>query len=401
MDNYPKSLISVIIPAYNTEDYIERAVETVRKQTFENLEILIIDDGSTDNTGIKADKIGLLDDRVKVIHKTNGGLSDAMNLGLDIAQGDYIAFLDSDDAYHPRFLEILLDALLKNDCDIAQCEFYMTHNTDDHLFDMSDSKCELMNGMDAALKCAGEKLHEYIVAWNKLYKRNVLEGIRYPLGEINEDQFMTWRVFLNAGKVVYVRTFLYVHLQRRGSLMGSRYSRRHLQVIEAYIERSRFFHDKGYDREALFMMRWAKDWLLDGIEKLSNQNEDVSDLEKKGDLIEIELKKREEDFYKFPYELIDEGKKVVIYGAGMVGMAYYRQLLESSKYGHFLIVDKFAIRGRDEVESIDHIFDYKDAYIVIALENPLMASEVRDMLQRMGIDDDRIIWKVAPYIRED
>ncbi len=383
--------VSVIIPAYNVEQYVENCYESIKKQTYSNLEILIIEDGSTDKTKEICDRIALFDDRVIVIHKANGGLSDARNVGLDHANGEYIVFIDADDSIHPKYIEILLDGLIDNECDISQCEFFCTNDTKEHYIDQMSISYEVMTGKQATLLCSGEECIEYIVVTNKLYKKELFEDIRFPVGKIYEDQFTTWKLFWKAEKIVYVHALLYCYYQRMDSITGTGFSRRNLQVVEAYVERSRFLKEQGQAKEALYMIRWAYESLKRGIAELRSQGEKVDDLIDQTNELEIELQKREDDYYKVSFQRIQKARNVAIYGAGVVGMSVYRQIKQHFPDINTFMVDRYSIRGRELVKSIDHLLDNPDTLVVIAVEKDSIKDAIRKMLYRIGITDNNII----------
>lgn len=177
-----KELISVIIPVYNVEKYLNKSIESVIKQTYKELEIILVDDGSTDSSGKICDEFAQKDDRIKVIHKKNGGLSDARNAGISEAKGKYLGFIDSDDYIDKNFYEILYNVLKKYNSDISICKHRETY-TD---YEENTSKLEIKEQVfntEQALKellLFGE-VNNY--AWNKLYKKELFNEINYPVGK--------------------------------------------------------------------------------------------------------------------------------------------------------------------------------------------------------------------------
>lgn len=390
--------VSVIIPAYNMELYIGDSVQSVIDQTYKNLEIIVIDDGSTDGTAEICEELGRNDGRIRVVHKENGGLSDARNYGLQISTGEYIAFLDADDGYYPRFIEFLYDALERTDSDIAMCDFIVTKDVHGNLIEKLRYEEECMTGRKASGRTTGSDgvALEYIVAWNKLYKKQLFDGIAYPSRQNNEDEFITWKLLWKAKQVVYIHTFLHKYLQRETSIMGKRFSRDRLGVIEAHKEKRTFFEKKGLYKEA-HCASLAIDGLIDmAIEKLSEQGENVDDL------YQLRLKNRAETrklrdksalSIKFPCHRIAEGEQIAIYGAGWLGKSFYTQLKESGYARNIIWVDRYSIRDFKEVESIDKLCDPKIDHIVIALLDGFRAIQVKEMLLSMGIKEDKIVWE--------
>ncbi len=184
-------LISVIIPVYKVEDYLDRCVNSVVSQTYKDLEIILVDDGSPDRCPEICDEWAKKDERIKVVHKKNGGLSDARNTGLENSNGDYISFLDSDDYIHPNAYEILLATIKEQDADIVGCELLnvdvngkiinskWTGYSNVHNFN------EVYNGKEFLAKILEDQVVPY--AWNKLYKRQVIENQRFTVGALAED----------------------------------------------------------------------------------------------------------------------------------------------------------------------------------------------------------------------
>ena len=237
MDNQ-KPNISVIVPIYNVEPYLRRCVDFLLKQTYEDFELILVDDGSPDNCGAICDEYAAMDARVKVIHKANGGLSDARNAGLEIAQGEYIAFVDSDDWVAPEYLKRMMEAMQETGADICECGILRTHGADEvpaavcglpEVYETSDALEQLIH--DGAF-------HQHV--WNKLYRREVIADIMFPKGKTNEDEFWTYQAFGNAKKVAKISDVLYFYFQRPGSIMSETYSLKRLDALEAKLQRQQY-----------------------------------------------------------------------------------------------------------------------------------------------------------------
>ena len=240
MDN-KKPNISIIVPIYNVEPYLRRCVDSLLQQTCEDFELILVDDGSPDDCGAICDEYATLDSRVRVIHKPNGGLSDARNAGLEIAQGAYIAFVDSDDWVTPDYLERMLTAMLETGADICECEVLRTSGEEatatepgtSEVYETSEALGQLI--YDGAF-------HQHV--WNKLYRREVIADIMFPKGKTNEDEFWTYRVFGNAKKAAKISDVLYFYFQRPGSIMGETYSLKRLDALEAKLQRQQYIDSK-------------------------------------------------------------------------------------------------------------------------------------------------------------
>lgn len=229
-------LISVIVPVYGVEAYLDRCVESIVSQLYPKLEIILVDDGSPDSCPAMCDAWAARDSRIKVIHKTNGGLSDARNAGFQIATGDYISFVDSDDWIEPEFISALYNALLENRAEIAECGTIYVAETGEHIRIRRTPAQNPLDRIEALRKLVLED-GVYQTVWNKLYKRSVVDGIPFPKGKYNEDDFWTYQVFDRIETLALVERPLYNYLQRGNSIMGSSYSLKRLDGLEARFDR--------------------------------------------------------------------------------------------------------------------------------------------------------------------
>lgn len=229
-----QKLVSVIIPVYNVEQYLNKCIKSIMNQTYQNWELILVDDGSMDNSSVICDDWAEKDKRIQVIHKSNGGLSDARNTGFNVSKGEYISFIDSDDWVEPDFIETL--ALhLDQGADIADCATRLCDEQDNTLFVRGFSQEKVLDTQQAMISLIKES-GMYQTVWNKLYKRDVIVNIYFPRGKYNEDDFWTWKVFRNAKNVSVSPKPLYNYLQRKGSIMGNSYSLRRLDELEARFE---------------------------------------------------------------------------------------------------------------------------------------------------------------------
>jgi len=240
-----KDLISVIIPIYKVENYLRRCVDSVLSQTYSNIEIILIDDGSPDRCGEICDEYAKKDGRIKVIHKENGGLSDARNAGIEIAQGKYITFLDSDDWIHPKYLERLYNLLKATAADISVCNFTRT-SREDVQKEESNPVINVFTNLEALEHLTDELYVQMVVAWGKLYKRKLFDGIRFPVGKIHEDEFTTYKLLYKAKRVVVTSEQLLYYWQREDSIMGAGFNiRNRYHAAQAFMERAEFFDKIG------------------------------------------------------------------------------------------------------------------------------------------------------------
>ena len=235
-----EELISVIVPIYNVEKYLNKCIESIINQSYSNLEIILVDDGSKDSSGIMCDNYILKDKRIKVIHKENGGLSDARNVGIEKAKGEYIVFIDSDDWIDEKMIEILYNIIKKNNSDISICDYFLAYNEE---IQTQKEDIEIINLSNIeALKTIYDKDLGVcmIVAWNKLYKRNLFkDDIRYPYGKIHEDEFTTYKLLYKAEKISYTKQKMYYYRQRENSITSS-FNKKRLDCLEAFDERVKY-----------------------------------------------------------------------------------------------------------------------------------------------------------------
>ena len=225
------ALISVIVPVYKVEKYLDRCVQSIVDQTYRNLEIILVDDGSPDNCGAMCDAWAAKDSRIKVIHKENGGGAQARNVGLTCAKGDYIGFVDSDDYVHPEMYQYLHDMIRKTQADIAECGYYLTEK-DVFLQEEVEEGVQVFNTEEALRENIRDRICRQLL-WNKLYKRETVGDIRMVEGKTIDDEFFTYRVLARANRVAVGKRIMYAYRQQNESIMHQKYSTKWLAAIEA------------------------------------------------------------------------------------------------------------------------------------------------------------------------
>lgn len=246
-------MISIVVPVYNVEKYLGRCVDSILEQTYKDFELILVDDGSTDSSGTICDKLRKRDDRIRVIHQKNGGLSAARNTGLAEAKGEYITFIDSDDFIDQIFLEVLYQNALQYEADVSLCGYSLVwenpqknrkhkHNKDD--------KIKLYTGKKAANEIVSKSRTCMITAWGKLYHHSLREHLKYPEGKLHEDEFVTYKVFFASKKVVETEREGYFYFQRGTSIMNG-YNKKRLDKIEALKEAICFFKERQDEELAL------------------------------------------------------------------------------------------------------------------------------------------------------
>ena len=221
-------LISVIIPVYNVEKYLDKCVESVIKQTHKNLEIVLVDDGSLDNCPKMCDRWTKKDNRIKVIHKENGGLSDARNVGIDNTIGKYIYFLDSDDYIDKDMLENLYNDMKKNNSKISACGFiYETENKKEPYY----CKENYVENSESVLKRIFQDNDISTCIWDKLYQRDLFDEIRFPKGKIHEDTATLYKLIDKAKVISHISKAQHHYVQREGSILNSKFDTKQLDIV--------------------------------------------------------------------------------------------------------------------------------------------------------------------------
>ena len=238
------SKISIIVPVYEVEAYLERCIQSIMNQTYHEIEILLIDDGSSDNSGIICDTYALKDNRIRVTHKTNGGQADARNVGIDLATGDYIVFVDSDDYIHPEMCKCLLKNLQAGDADIAVCSFKMTYDNTE-TFDVGDYKTLIFSNIDALNLFFTFSSINMAVVWNKLYKKILFDGLRFPIDRFREDEAISYKLIYKSKRISITSRVLYFYRQRDNSLMHAKDAMKEVCLADIFEERLRYFADKN------------------------------------------------------------------------------------------------------------------------------------------------------------
>ena len=227
--------VSVIVPIYNVEEYINKCVDSILNQTFKEFELILVDDGSTDNSGNICDTYKSIDDRVHVIHKNNGGLSDARNFGIEAATGEFLYFIDGDDFIHEDTLESMYNSIMKTNSDIAICNMVRYYGeTDTEKFYNPVEKMKVLND-----NYRFETLKQPSVC-NKMFKAILFKNIKFPLKKYYEDTFIYHELLFNARRVVLTGKDSYYYRSRRGSIISGGYNKKYFDFIEAVYLRALF-----------------------------------------------------------------------------------------------------------------------------------------------------------------
>lgn len=228
-----KSKISIIVPVFNVEKYISKCINSIINQSYRNLEIILINDGSVDESAKICENFAQKDKRIIVIQQTYQGVSAARNRGLDIASGEYIGFVDSDDWIEHDMFEFLHVNLINNNADIAICNYKSVDINNTLLYYEKKAKLQ-MNNFEA-LKYYLIDNQNYL--WNKLYKRHLFDGIRFPINRVFEDVFVGYRLIENARSIIIMPECKYYYVSHNNSITKKAFSCSRLDLVEAYIDR--------------------------------------------------------------------------------------------------------------------------------------------------------------------
>lgn len=236
---YDEELVSVIVPVYNVEPYLCRCLDSIINQTYTNIEIILIDDGSTDNSYSICREYEEQHSNIVFLHKENGGLSSSRNVGMLYANGLYIMFVDSDDFIHEDCVRELYFLLKNNNVKISQCNFEKGSSDQ-----FSQKNEKIKNTFYSGYKMYETKYVNSVV-WGKLYDRIVLKDLEFPVSKINEDEFYTYKVLYAAEKVAVTNRRLYYYYKRSNSIMNNKEKEIELDIIDAFEERINFFDNKN------------------------------------------------------------------------------------------------------------------------------------------------------------
>ena len=258
--------VSIIVPVYNVERYICRCIDSILNQTFVNYELILVEDGSPDNSAYICDEYAKSDERISVIHKENGGLSSARNAGIDAAKGEYLFFVDGDDVIHPNTLNIFYNCIKKNNSEIVVSNFERFQDDSEIVFNGTYGDFEMISGI-----CALERIYDnrydtrYISVCGKLIKRTLFEGIKFPLGRIFEDEFIIHLLFYKSERVWGFESKFYYYYMDREGITGNLTLQKWFDEYDAQWARILFFKERGLDivyHKALLTFLNSAQWHL-------------------------------------------------------------------------------------------------------------------------------------------
>ncbi len=275
-------LISIVVPSYNVEDFIDKCVDSICHQDYENIEIILVDDGATDGTGAKCDEWTGRDSRVQVIHQENQGLSGARNAGIRAAKGKYIAFIDSDDMIAPDYVSTLHDCIIENGARMAQGLSKNFFKEEDIAGFVSRDDRRVISGYDMCKTLMSEYRMGWGIVMTKMFEKSLFDELEFPLGHIHEDEYLVYKLYWNSGKVALTDKIVYYYRsKRKGSITHSGYSLKRLDAVYARQERCEFFKNLG-EKELYQLAKLALCYTqLEAVGKLKD-----SDIEDKNKYIQ-------------------------------------------------------------------------------------------------------------------
>lgn len=228
-----KALISIIVPIYNVEKYLAKCIDSIIANTYTNIEVILVDDGSPDRCGKICDEYAQMDNRIKVLHKKNEGLSSARNAGMKMSTGDYIFFIDSDDTVTKNMFEVMIQYAKEYDADVVQCGYHRI-NEDGSIRSTEASDFSVLEGHDSIYRAFFEDWKITIPAQLKLYKKNIIKNKCFVEGRLHEDVMFISDILCDINKYIIIPDVCYMYLLRSGSIMRSRFSQKKMDILYAH-----------------------------------------------------------------------------------------------------------------------------------------------------------------------
>lgn len=267
--------VSIIVPVYQVETYLRQCIDSILAQTFTDFELILVDDGSKDKSGEICEEYAGKDGRVRVIHKENGGLSDARNAGLEQAAGEYFMFVDSDDYIAPTMIERLYNSIQSESADIAACNFCYVFDKKEKKDFSTAMEAEVLQGSEIFYYRKNDRSYGFwTVAWNKLYKSETFRNVRFRFGKYHEDEFWANDIYQLEIRVATIPECLYYYRQRDNSIMGKESIARNLDILEALRERIYIYLEKQeYTDQAYKVLIYSLEYLDKCRRLITNGND--------------------------------------------------------------------------------------------------------------------------------
>lgn len=376
-----RECVSIVVPVYNAEEYLKKCIDSILEQTYTNMEIILVDDGSKDASGRICDEYAQKDGRVRVIHKENGGSNSARLAGAKAAQGDYISFVDSDDWIEPVMIEEMMEAVSREKADIVTSGMYIEHPKKSWVWrnglPEGVYKGSALQNFYSKMIFAAPDTHGIILGMVcKIYRKKLLlENLEKidPRIYYGEDAACVFLCCLDAECIVLQDACWYHYVQRETSVS--------FRKDERIFENNRLFYENLYER---FAQHENKEALICQLRRymLVLNNKAIADM------FQIHYEKVA---WEFPFEMFPAGSRIVIYGAGNIGKAYVRQIKLSSYCKLALWIDKSV-----EAEGVNRPTDLNACeydYVLVAIKNPDVVQEVKNELKQLGVWESKIVWR--------
>ena len=288
--------VSIIVPVYQVEQYIRQCVDSILAQTFTDFELILVDDGSKDQSGQICDEYARMDERVRVIHKDNGGAADTRNRGVDQAVGNYLMFVDSDDYIAPTMVECLYRNIVSQNADIAACNYLYLFDNDRKKDFVTNVKSEILSGTEVFYYRKNERNYGFwTVVWNKLIKKETVGRVRFRSGKYYEDEFWANEIYQMDIKIVTISDCLYYYRQHENSTMRQKKNARSLDIIEAFQERIYIYlQEEEYSEQAYKVLIYSLEHLEESKKLITNEDERKKYIQAKKRTLDIinQLKQR-------------------------------------------------------------------------------------------------------------
>lgn len=386
-------LVSVIVPVYNIDLYIEKCIQSILAQTFSELEIILVDDGSIDNAGSICDKYAAVDERIKVIHKPNGGLVSARIAGLKAAAGEYIIYVDGDDWIESDLCENMLREMLASGADLVDADYYMDmgqevismHSNISHGRYEAKEMIPIMLCDENFNEC---RLKAFL--WSKMFKRELLEKVQYVVDEritFGEDVAVTYPYVLQCKKISILNYSGYHYAQHLSSMV---YTKKEDEQIRNTLLIKGLYHNFRKHINAGILLQE-----LNQYSKLLFTLRNISYFDQSSN-----------GRYLLPFGGIEENAKVIVYGAGRVGQSIYRYLSDTQKVQVVDWLDRDFKKYQQlgfEVHSPENIHELEltNTRIIIAINSRKVANSVRKWLMENQVREESIMWLTEEFIGSD
>lgn len=391
-----REIVSVIIPIYNTKEYLERCVESVIKQSYKKLEVILVDDGSTDGSAELCDQLHSMDKRISVIHKENGGVVSARLVGLEKAVGEYAILIDSDDWIESRMVQDLHEIAVENDADIVTSGFYrekgkvygvFADSLKEGIYNSETEKAYLFENM--IYHGSLERVGIYGALWSKLIRKTLLKEVHNELDKdifYGEDMAVTYSCMVRANTIVITHNAFYHYTMRVGSAVYNSSPYYFKNINELFLFLKKEFEKSSFSVE---LMKQLNLYMIKLVLIGLNQNFTLD----YGFSI---------PYYDFERNVIKQGEKIVLYGAGQVGKSFFKQISADKLYQLVGWVDERYQYYQEQglhVLSLDKLDELEYNYILLAVKHEELAKEIKEeLIKKYNVKEEKIIWLKAVNI---